>query len=196
MQSLLDSLQAGAGVLAAVALLVAIVALIVALARRRSGSAAGAAPYRVDDPILDQLLASQMQRLDGVADELMAQGARIRADGRRGAARGPARRPRALTTRSRTPAATRASRSRCSMRTPTASCSPASIRAMRHACTCAPSWPAAVTRPLSAEEVEALRQAGVTSAAEASHRRDGRATVGGTAMAEHGRMIAATSRSD
>jgi hypothetical protein len=79
MQSLLDALQAGSGVLAGVALLVAIAALVVALARRRTRTSAGQAAFAVDDPILDQLLASQMQRLDGVADELLAQGARIRA---------------------------------------------------------------------------------------------------------------------
>ncbi len=79
MQSLLDALDAGAGVLAVLALLVAIVALLVAFVRRRKEPTVGQTPYTVDDPILDQLLASQMQRLDGVADELMAQGARIRA---------------------------------------------------------------------------------------------------------------------
>jgi Protein of unknown function (DUF4446) len=79
MQSLLDALDAGAGVLAGLALLVAIVALVVAVMRRRRDPVVGQNPYTVDDPILDQLLASQMQRLDGVADELRAQGARIRA---------------------------------------------------------------------------------------------------------------------
>jgi hypothetical protein len=79
MQSLLDALDAGAGVLAGLALLVAIVALVMAVMRRRRDPVVGQNPYTVDDPILDQLLASQMQRLDGVADELRAQGARIRA---------------------------------------------------------------------------------------------------------------------
>ena len=79
MQSLLDALDAGAGVLAGLALLVAIVALVMAVMRRRRDPVVGQTPYTVDDPILDQLLASQMQRLDGVADELRAQGARIRA---------------------------------------------------------------------------------------------------------------------
>ena len=76
MQSLLDALDAGAGVLAGLALLVAIVALVMAVMRRRRDPVVGQNPYTVDDPILDQLLASQMQRLDGVADELRAQGAR------------------------------------------------------------------------------------------------------------------------
>ena len=79
MQSLLDALQAGSGVLALLGLLIAIGALVVALTRRSRGVAADLTPYSIDDPILDHLLASQMQRLDGVADELLAQGARLRA---------------------------------------------------------------------------------------------------------------------
>ncbi len=78
MQSLLDALQSAAGVMALAALVIALAALVVGLTRGRRQPPAGQAPYTVDDPILDHLLASQMQRLDGVADELMAQGARLR----------------------------------------------------------------------------------------------------------------------
>lgn len=76
MQSVLDALRDVAGLLALVALVVAIVALAVALRRRGS---AGPAPAPIAaDPITDQLLASQMQRLDRIGDELMAQAGRLR----------------------------------------------------------------------------------------------------------------------
>ena len=78
MQSLLDALQSASGVIALAALVIALAALVVGLTRGRRPAPVGQAPYTVDDPILDHLLASQMQRLDGVADELMAQGARLR----------------------------------------------------------------------------------------------------------------------
>ena len=78
MQSLLDAIQSAAGVLALVALAVALVALVLVLIRGKRRAPEGLTPWLADDPILDHLLASQMQRLDGVADELRAQGARIR----------------------------------------------------------------------------------------------------------------------
>ena len=78
MQSLLDALQSASGVLALVALVVAFVTLVLVLMRGKRRAPEGLTPWLAGDPILDRLLASQMQRLDGVADELMAQGARIR----------------------------------------------------------------------------------------------------------------------
>ncbi len=74
-----DALQSASGLLAVAALVMAVAALIVAWSRSRPATPAAPAPWTADDPILDQLLASQMQRLDGVADELLAQGARVRA---------------------------------------------------------------------------------------------------------------------
>jgi hypothetical protein len=85
MQSLLDALQSASGLLALLALVIAIVALVLAMSRGRRPSPAGLTPWLAEDPILDKLLASQMQRLDGVTDELLAQGARIR--GMEGASR-------------------------------------------------------------------------------------------------------------
>ena len=79
MQSLLDALQSVSGLLALAALVVAVVALVLVLGRDGRRTPEGLTPWLADDPILDRLLASQMQRLDGVADELMAQAARIRA---------------------------------------------------------------------------------------------------------------------
>ncbi len=79
MQSMLDALQSASGALALAALVVAVVALIVTLARGRPSARPDYAPYTVEDPILDHLLASQMQRLDGMADELISQGVRLRA---------------------------------------------------------------------------------------------------------------------
>ncbi len=79
MQSLLDALQSASGVLACVALAVAVCSLWVVARQGRQPLPPAPTPYTGEDPILDQLLASQMQRLDGVADELLAQGARIRA---------------------------------------------------------------------------------------------------------------------
>ena len=78
MQSMLDALQSASGVLALTALIVAVVALVLVLVRGRQRAPQGLTPWLAEDPILDRLLASQMQRLDGVADELLAQGARIR----------------------------------------------------------------------------------------------------------------------
>lgn len=83
MQSVLDALRDAAGLLALVAVVLAVVALVVAT-RRHAVGAAAAAPL-VADPVLDQLLASQMQRLDRIGDEVMAQAGRLRqveSDGR------------------------------------------------------------------------------------------------------------------
>jgi len=78
MQSMLDGLQSASGVLALAALVIAVVALVLVLVKGRPRAPEGLTPWLAEDPILDRLLASQMQRLDGVADELMAQAARIR----------------------------------------------------------------------------------------------------------------------
>lgn len=76
MQSVLDALRDTAGLMALAALLLALVALVVA-ARRGAGSAPSATPLAAD-PVVDQLLASQMQRLDRIGDEVMAQAGRLR----------------------------------------------------------------------------------------------------------------------
>ena len=78
MQSMLDALQSASGVLALIAMMIALAALIMVVVGGRRRVSQGPTPWLADDPILDRLLASQMQRLDGVADELMAQAARIR----------------------------------------------------------------------------------------------------------------------
>jgi hypothetical protein len=75
---MLDALQSASGVLALVALVIAVAALVLVLVKGGRRAPQGVTPWLAEDPILDRLLASQMQRLDGVADELMAQGARIR----------------------------------------------------------------------------------------------------------------------
>ncbi len=77
MQSVLDALRDASGILALAAVVFALVALGLALRARGQGSAATGAPVAVD-PILDQLLASQMQRLDRIGDEVMAQAGRLR----------------------------------------------------------------------------------------------------------------------
>ncbi len=76
MQSVLDALRDTAGVLALVAVLLAVVAL--AVAARRGGRATPSAAPLAADPVIDQLLASQMQRLDRIGDEVMAQAGRLR----------------------------------------------------------------------------------------------------------------------
>lgn len=70
----MDALSLTALGVAIIALVVALVAVIAA--RRDRGPSTPLA--MVADPVLDQLLASQMQRLDLVADELIAQAARVR----------------------------------------------------------------------------------------------------------------------
>jgi hypothetical protein len=74
---MVDALREMAGMLALLAVVVSIVALIVA-ARRRGAPADEAAARIAPDPVLDQLLASQMQRLDRIGDEVMAQAGRLR----------------------------------------------------------------------------------------------------------------------
>jgi hypothetical protein len=77
MQPVLDALRDLAGLLALVAVVLAVVAL--ALALRGRGAGVGApVPAVAADPVLDQLLASQMQRLDRIGDEVMAQAGRLR----------------------------------------------------------------------------------------------------------------------
>ena len=77
MQSAVDALRDMAGLLALVAVVVSLVALGVAL-RGRGGRGSEAAAPLAADPIIDQLLASQMQRLDRIGDEVMAQAGRLR----------------------------------------------------------------------------------------------------------------------
>jgi hypothetical protein len=64
---MVDALREMAGLLALVAVVLSIVALIIA-ARRRGVPADEAAARIAPDPVLDQLLASQMQRLDRIGD--------------------------------------------------------------------------------------------------------------------------------
>jgi hypothetical protein len=77
MQPLLDALRDMAGLLALAALVIAIVALAVAILGRR-GHGGVTEGRLVPDPVVDVILASQMQRLDRVADEVMAQAGRLR----------------------------------------------------------------------------------------------------------------------
>lgn len=89
MQPVLDVLRDLSGPLALAALVVALVALLVA-SRGRGVVAGSAATPLAADPVIDQLLASQMQRLDRIGDEVMAQGGRLRlmeADARHGVQR-------------------------------------------------------------------------------------------------------------
>jgi hypothetical protein len=76
MQSALDALRDLAGPLALAALVLALIALVLAVRARGAGTTS-VAPL-VADPVIDQLLASQMQRLDRIGDELMAQAGRLR----------------------------------------------------------------------------------------------------------------------
>jgi hypothetical protein len=77
MQSAIDALREIAGLLALVAVGLSLVALIVAV-RGRGGRPSEASAPVAPDPIIDQLLASQMQRLDRIGDEVMAQAGRLR----------------------------------------------------------------------------------------------------------------------
>jgi hypothetical protein len=54
-----------------------VVALVVAI-RGRGARAEAAVARLAPDPVIDQLLASQMQRLDRIGDEVMAQAGRLR----------------------------------------------------------------------------------------------------------------------
>jgi len=77
MQSALDALRDAAGLLALVALVVALATLVIVL-RGRGRQGPGEASPMVADPVTDQLLASQMLRLDRIGDEVMAQAGRLR----------------------------------------------------------------------------------------------------------------------
>ena len=77
MQSAVDALREMAGLLALVAVVVSLVALALALRGRGRRASEAAAPLAAD-PVIDQLLASQMQRLDRIGDEVMAQAGRLR----------------------------------------------------------------------------------------------------------------------
>jgi len=54
-----------------------LVALVAAVRGRGARASEAAAPL-APDPVIDQLLASQMQRLDRIGDEVMAQAGRLR----------------------------------------------------------------------------------------------------------------------
>jgi hypothetical protein len=77
MQSAIDALRELAGLLALVAVVLSLVALVVAVRGRRGRPSEASMPVAAD-PIIDQLLASQMQRLDRIGDEVMAQAGRLR----------------------------------------------------------------------------------------------------------------------
>ncbi len=82
MQAFVDAVQANAGLIALLGLLVALIALMLALraSRRPShGHASTPGPTLVDDPALDQILSSQMQRLDGLAKDVHGLAARTKA---------------------------------------------------------------------------------------------------------------------
>jgi hypothetical protein len=74
MQAFVDAVQANAGLIGLIGLLVALIALLVALrASRRSahgGHTSAPSPTLVDDPALDQILSTQMQRLDGLVKDV------------------------------------------------------------------------------------------------------------------------------
>jgi hypothetical protein len=74
---MVDALREMAGLLALLAVVLSVVALVVA-ARGRGARADEAVARLAPDPVIDQLLASQMQRLDRIGDEVMAQGGRLR----------------------------------------------------------------------------------------------------------------------
>ena len=88
MQAFVDSVQANAGLIGLIGLLVALIALIVALRglRRPShGHSSAPGPALVDDPALDQILSTQMQRLDGLSRDVRGLAARttsVEAQGR------------------------------------------------------------------------------------------------------------------
>ena len=81
MQAFVDAVQANAGLIALLGLLVALIALMVALraSRRPSHGHAAPGPTLVDDPALDQILSSQMQRLDGLAKDVHGLATRTKA---------------------------------------------------------------------------------------------------------------------
>jgi Protein of unknown function (DUF4446) len=78
MQSALDAVRDGAGILALIAVILAVAAIALAVRGRGVGVGRDATTPLAPDPILDQLLASQMQRLDRIGDEVMAQAGRLR----------------------------------------------------------------------------------------------------------------------
>jgi hypothetical protein len=76
-RSVFDALGDMAGLLALLAVVLSLVALVVAV-RRQGVHADRPAAALAPDPVIDQLLASQMQRLDRIGDEVMAQAGRLR----------------------------------------------------------------------------------------------------------------------
>lgn len=81
MQAFVDSVQANAGLIALIGLLVALIAVMLALRGLRRpghGHASAPGPTLVDDPALDQILSTQMQRLDGLSKEVHGLATRTR----------------------------------------------------------------------------------------------------------------------
>jgi Protein of unknown function (DUF4446) len=82
MQQLWDSIQANAGALAILGLVLATIAVIVAWIAVRHASrirhAAASMPVLLGDPALDQILTGQMQRVDAIANEVASLGTRTR----------------------------------------------------------------------------------------------------------------------
>lgn len=74
MQALVDPLEANAGVIAVVGLVLALLALLLAWRATgrstRRGHTSAPSPRLVDDPALDQILSAQMQRLDALARDV------------------------------------------------------------------------------------------------------------------------------
>lgn len=74
MQQVYDALQSNAGLLAAIALILGILALIIGWVGLRRVRAIPPPPPPsagfVDDPALDRILSAQMQRLDGLANDI------------------------------------------------------------------------------------------------------------------------------
>lgn len=83
MQALLDNLQANAGIIGLIGVVIALLALLLAwrASRRsgRSGTALAPSLTLVDDPALDQILSTQMQRLDGLVKDVHGLATRTRA---------------------------------------------------------------------------------------------------------------------
>ena len=80
MQGFLDSLQANAGLIALVAVVLGLIALLLAwrASRRSTGHPVSSSPTLVDDPALDQILSAQMERLDALVKDVGGLAARTK----------------------------------------------------------------------------------------------------------------------
>ena len=82
MQDVVDALQANAGILALVGLILALLALVIASRASRNTSyplpELPVSTTLVDDPALDQILSTQMQRLDAAANDIQGLTTRIK----------------------------------------------------------------------------------------------------------------------